>query len=281
MSWIDITLQQVLSAKLLIKMAEVLHHEEDVEGLRHEVVYLTRYVNQNMWEPTTFFYYDRFSDGILSKVKSIASYWAMLADVIPMDKEQAFIAHLSSISEFDRKHRVASLSADTPEFDPGGGYWKGSVWAPTNYMVLRGLTQLGEDSLAYEIARNHLDNVVHVFSETGTLFENYAPDIIKGNDRKDFVGWTGIVPITVLFEYVFGLRPDVPQQRLVLDVRILDEYGVRNYPFGKNGTITVQVDKRKSLLDKPKVNITSTIPFTLDLRWAGGNQLLPIKPDIH
>ncbi|MFZ4569919.1 MAG: trehalase family glycosidase [Bacteroidales bacterium] len=58
-----------------------------------------------------------------------------------------------------------------------GGYWRGSVWAPTNYMVLRGLTNYHRDSPAYEIALNHLNNVVEVFNRTGTLFENYAPEL--------------------------------------------------------------------------------------------------------
>jgi hypothetical protein len=43
-------------------------------------------------------------------------------------------------------------------------------------MVLRGLTEVGRDALAHDIARNHLDNVVTVFEKTGTVHENYAPE---------------------------------------------------------------------------------------------------------
>jgi len=61
--------------------------------------------------------------------------------------------------EFNRLHRVPSLSADHPEYDPKGSYWRGGVWAPTNYMILRGLTSLGYHALAYEIGINHHSNV--------------------------------------------------------------------------------------------------------------------------
>ncbi|MBK7031360.1 MAG: glycoside hydrolase, partial [Bacteroidales bacterium] len=147
-----------------------------------------------MWNESSSFYFDRFQDGSLSEVKSIASYWALLAGIVPANRLDPFIGHLQNPGEFARKHRVATLSADHPLFNPEGGYWRGSIWAPTNYMVLRGLTQNGYDSLAFEIAWNHLNNVVEVFNNTRTLFENYAPDKVQGNDRKDFVGWTGIVP---------------------------------------------------------------------------------------
>lgn len=54
---------------------------------------------------------------------------------------------------FARKHMIPTLSADDANFNPSGGYWNGAVWAPTNYMVLRGLTKCGFDSLAYQIAK--------------------------------------------------------------------------------------------------------------------------------
>jgi glycogen debranching enzyme len=279
MSWIDITLQQVFAGKLLIRMADKLNRQQDVASIRQEIDKLTVFVNDKMWDKGSSFYYDRFSDGKLSKVKSIASYWALLAEIVPEKNLTSFVNHLENPAEFARVHRVATLSGDDPSFEPGGGYWKGSVWAPTNYMVLRGLTQYGLDSLAFEIAANHLDNVVQVFNETGTLYENYAPDKVKGNDRKDFVGWTGIVPISVLFEYVFGLRPDVPNNSLILDVRLTDEYGIRNYPFGEKGLVNIHVDKRKSIVTVPVVNISTNVPLIIKLVWPGGSKIIHAGPN--
>ena len=91
---------------------------------------------------------------------------------------------------------MPSLSADHPEYDPGGGYWLGGVWPPTNYMILRGLGRAGYNDLAHEISREDLDNVVRVYKDTGTLWENYAPErAAQGNRAKDdFVGWSGLAP---------------------------------------------------------------------------------------
>jgi glycogen debranching enzyme len=128
---------------------------------------------------------------------------------------------------------VPSLSADDPNYNPEGEYWRGGVWAPTNYMVLRGLTEAGFHNLAYAVARSHHSHIVEVFEQTGTVWENYAPERPTHGSiaAPDFVGWTGLPPVAVLFEYVFGLRPDVPNHTLVWDVRLLEEHGVTRYRF--------------------------------------------------
>ena len=279
MSWIDTSLQEIFAGKILILMAAQLNRTAEVTAIKTEIEQLTKFLQQNMWEEKTSFFYDRYRDGTLSKVKSIAAYWALLAEAVPKNRVDKFIAHLKNPNEFARLHRVPTLSADDPGFKPEGDYWNGGVWAPTSYLVLRGLTQYKQDSLAFEIAYNHLDNVVKVYNQTGTLWENYAPDSVKGKYRKDMVGWTGLVPISVLFEYVFGIRPDVPKNRITWDIRLLDEFGVKQYPYAAHGMIDFFCAKREKDTDKPKIMIHSTVPFDLKVIWKGGTEILHIQPD--
>jgi hypothetical protein len=49
------------------------------------------------------------------------------------------------------------------------------VWAPTTWMVLKGLTRVGAHDLAADVARNFHDATVKVFAATGTVWENLAP----------------------------------------------------------------------------------------------------------
>lgn len=278
MSWIDITFQEILSGNILIMMAEALDKEDLVQQIKSDVLFLKSFVNKNMWSEKENFYFDRYRDGSLSDVKSIASFWALLADAVPEDRIDGFVHHLADTTEFNRKHRVPTLSASDKNFDPEGGYWNGSVWAPTNYMVLRGLTNYQLDDLAFEIGLNHLQNVVEVFRQTNDLRENYAPDFTKGNDKHKFVGWTGLAPISVMFEYVFGFRPDVPNRTLLIDVNLTDGYGVEQYPFGKDGLINIACKKRKNIMERPRVTIESNISMNVVVKWAGGTFTESIKP---
>jgi hypothetical protein len=277
MSWIDITLQEVFSGSILIDMAEKLHRQNDVKEIKEEATKLKNIINTSMWNDEKGFYFDRLQDGSLSDVKSIAAYWALVAGVVPSTKKEKFIGHLENPAEFARVHRVPTLSADNPYFDPNGGYWLGAVWAPTNYMVLRGLTKYGYDSLAYEIALNHVNNVVEVFTKTNDIRENYAPDKVQGNSGKNFVGWTGLVPISDLFEYVFGIRPDVPNNTLIIDVRLTDEYGVKQYPYGKTGMLDILCKKRTKELDKPSITLQTNVPLKVIVKWKGGKITKEVK----
>lgn len=278
MSWIDITLQQIFVGKILVQTAKVLNRENDTRNIETEMEKLTAYVQEKMWDDKTAFFYDRYRDGSISSIKSIASFWSLLASVVPANDVDRFISHLENPNEFARLHRVATLSADAPGFDPGGGYWCGAVWAPTNYMVLKGLTQYGRDSLAYEIALNHLQHVTEVYEKTGTFWENYPPDFIAGSAMKDFVDWNGLIPIADMFEYVFGIRPDVPSGKLVIDVRLTDEYGIKQYPFGKTGLLDIHCAKRVKKTDKPVLTITSNMPLKVMLKWQNGELFKGIKP---
>ena len=280
LSWIDACLQQALSARLLAAMARQVGREAEMADFAQEAERLAQVVNERMWDEASAFYYDRRPDGSLSTVKTIGAYWALLAGIVPPERLPRFIAHLADEREFRRPHRVPSLTADHPAYRADGGYWLGAVWAPTNYMVLRGLTRAGSDALAHEIAYNHLDNVVRVFHETGTVWENYAPESAAAGKpaKPDFVGWTGLPPVAVLFEYIFGLRPDVPHARLLWDVRLLEEHGVRQYPFGSDGLLDLHCEARASALDRPVIRATSTEPLELEVRWAGGAETMTVTP---
>ena len=66
-----------------------------------------------------------------------------------------------------------------------------------------------------------------------------------GHSKPGYVGWTGLPPIAVLFEDVFGLSPDAPRNRLTWHVRLLGEHGVRRYPFGQSGLLDLKCSPRE------------------------------------
>ena len=278
MTWVDTCLQQVLAARLLLQMADALGRGEEVRDLKDEAELLSRFVNHHLWDDSQAFYFDRWRDGCLSGVKTIGAYWALLAGVVPAGRLRRFTDHLHNPAEFNRPHRVPSLSANTPGYSPEGTYWLGGVWAPTNYMVLRGLTQVGQDDLAYEIAVNHLDNVVEVFRNTGTVWENYAPESAsQGNIAKpDFVGWTGLPPVAVFFEYLLGIQPDVPHGCLRWEVRQIEEHGIRDYPYGEGGLVDLSCARRNSEMDEPEISLRSNVPVDVLVKWKGGSKTLKI-----
>lgn len=279
--WCDSCMFQVYAAKLLIAMAHELGREADIADLIEERDRLTALINEQLWDEGTAFYYDRLPDGTLTGLKNIGAYWALLAGIVPEERMERFVAHLDDTRAFNRPHRVPSLSADHPAYRPDGDYWVGGVWMPTNYMVLSGLRATGRHALADEIARNHAEQVLEVYEATGTIWENYAPEqAAPGKPAKpDFVGWGGLTPIAVLLEYRFGLQPSAPESRLLWDVRLLEEHGVSDYPYGAGGLLDLRCAARASRFDRPQVEVRSNVTLELTVRWDGGQETLLIEPD--
>lgn len=269
MSWVDATMQAAMACEHLILMADELGITDGVEELEDEREKLISYINDKMWDEKDGFYYDRRSNGELLKVKSAAAFWSLISKTAPAGRVERICAHLENKDEFNRKNRVPALSADHPDFSPDGHYWNGGVWPPVVYMVLTGLTANLKHESAHDIAVCNYKNMIEVFRSTGTLWENYAPDkTAPGKPAKgDFVGWTGILPITMLIEYIFGIQISADKNEIVWRINELDRHGFNNLPVGRDSYVSLVCEKRNSKNEKPVVNVKSDKKLTVKVIW--------------
>ena len=246
---LDTSCEMVLFAANLLEVMDILESRSLIEPdnnlrlrLESERSSLTETINRLLWDEKTGFYFDLKPDGSRAPVKTIAAYWALAAGVAGKKQAESLVRWLEDPAAFKRIHRVPVCAASEEGYDPRGGYWRGSVWAPTNTMVLYGLEKYGYHNLAREIALNHLDVVAQVWEDTGTIWENYPPDSISSadSDKRDFVGWSGMGPIRYLLRYAIGLVPDAPNNTLRWnidkDMLTEGEVGCRNFRFGEAET---------------------------------------------
>lgn len=280
MTWLDTCLQQLYIGKILVEFGFYVERWQEIEDIESETKFLKKYIREKLWDPKTSFLYDRYADGSLGDLKSIGAYWALWAEVLEPEELKKFVAHLNDPKTFARKHPVPSIPANHEKYQPDGRYWQGGVWAPTNYMIISGLRQNRFHTEAFDLAKKHHQQVMQVFQNTGTFWEYYAPEKTEPGllARPDFVGWTGLVPISVLFEGIFGIRSSIQQQTIEWDVRLLDEHGIDRYPIGKDGMLSLQCASRSNEKQQPSITIQSNIPLKLKLSWAGGSTTADIKP---
>ncbi len=281
MVWLDACLQQLFMANNLLEMGFYLERWQEIEDFEDEIKMLTKYIQENLWDEKTGFLYDQYADGSLNSTKGIGAYWALYTDVLSKERLDRMVGHLKDTTEFNRPHRVPSLSADNPKYNPVGRYWQGGVWPGTNYMVITGLDKKGYTPLAKEIAGNHFKCVFEVYKNTGTFWEYYAPEAIEPGfmARKDFVGWTGLPPIAVFIEYILGIRSDFAENKVLWDISHKEAHGIERYPFGPDGLVTLKVKARNSLTQEPQVEVKSNVPFELTIRWEGKEKTIQVSAE--
>lgn len=284
MVWLDTCLQQLFMANILLEIGFYLERWQEIEEFEDEIKMLASYIRNNLWDDKTGFLYDQYADGSLNTTKGIGAYWALYSDVLTKQQLDRMVTLLEDTTAFNRTHRIPSLSADNPKYNPKGRYWQGGVWPGTNYMVITGLNNKGYTNLAKEIANNHYNKVFEVYKNTGTFWEYYAPEIVEPGfmARKDFVGWTGLPPIAIFIEYILGIRSDFSENKITWDITQKESHGVERYPFGPEGIVTLKVKKRNSENDIPVINVESNIPFELTIKWGKEKtKTVNIQPGNH
>jgi len=269
---IDISTQMAMFARQLAVLDSIL----DVPGgggvWAEEADSLAVKINAQLWNEERGFYFDLMPDGRQPPVKTIAAFWTLLGGVASPEQASKLVAELRNPATFGRVHAVPSCAASEEGYVRLGGYWRGAVWPSTNTMVIRGLQKYGYDDLAREIALKHVAIVSDVCKETGTIWENYAPDAaVPGRHEngepvvRDMVGWSGIGPILYFMEFAVGLRPDAPSHRLAWTIRSAQRSGCERYRFdGRVVSLTAVPEPGGRNV---ALTIASDGPFTLSVRY--------------
>ena len=208
---VDTSAQLALCAEHLARIARLVGRPDDAVVLLRFHAGMGQALNRLCWHEDDGFYYD-LGYGKQIRRKHIGMFWMLMAGLVPPERVARLLRHLTDPASFWRKVPVAAFPADQAGFDPAGGYWLGGVWAPTNYMVIRGLQRTGQHALAARLARSYYACVAEVYQRTGTFWENYAPDAARPGQpaKPDFCGWSAIAPITLMREFIAPDRKVIP-----------------------------------------------------------------------
>lgn len=299
--WIDSTLQQALAARYLAKIAAHVSTPARAEHWQTEYAELSRRINAKLWNDKDGFYHDLQRTGELNPARHIGALWALVSGVADGAQASRLVAHLENPAEFKRRHVFPALPADDPLYFDNGHYWLGGVWAPTNYMTIKGLEEYGYDKLAHESAKNFLGALTDVYQADlpqskitaldridgplHTLWECYAPELNEpcgagqdgsGFGRGNFVGWTGVGPISLLIENVIGMKIHGASGTVRWDLREDGRVGLERFKVGETNLV--------SLVAEPAgrggrwLRAEAKVPFTLELAWHGKTRRLKIEP---
>lgn len=277
--YIDLACQQALSARCLSKMNEVLKNSQKAEFYKNEHKRICELINRYHWSEKGNFYYDLFArsfDGGKLKfinTKTGAAFWTLICGAADGERAEKVIEHLTNPDEFYTYIPFATLSKDDLNYDRTGGYWLGSAWAPTNFVAVKGMELKNRKGLAREAAIKILNGMCEVDKNPayGGIWECYAPEEARPatNEigeivRANFVGWSGITPITMLIENIIGLKFNAQENKVYFNIFPEKTCGLKNMLFN-GGKVSVECVEYHSLRDKTRIKVTCEKPFTLEV----------------
>ena len=231
--WVDVTAMQALEAECLAASGDALGNTGFAEAYRAEWRNLCACINQYCWDDALGFYVDCDVTGNLFPEKTIAGFWPLIAGAAAPEQARRLTAQLVDSETFWRVHAVPSLPADHSRYADRGALWRGSVWPLENYAIVQGLERSGYFELAARLADNHITTMSHVYKETESHWDNYAPDFIEpGSIAQPESAAAGITAIALLLETILGFDVDAPAQTLHWRPWLAETFSVEHLPIG-------------------------------------------------
>lgn len=101
---------------------------------------------------------------------------------------------------------IRSLSKNNRFFGTGDNYWRGSIWIPINFLLLRGLKTFYQNfdegkKIYISLRDNLIRNLVKNFEITGHIWENYNSITGTGQREPGFCGWSALITLIIKEEY--------------------------------------------------------------------------------
>jgi glycogen debranching enzyme len=276
--WVDMSCQMIIQYNDLAHMCEELGLTERAKSYKAEAKSISDRINKWCWNEHDGFYYDVDEDGNQVKWKTAGTFWPLIAGVASAAQAERLVQHLRDTTTFWRPFVFPTLAADQKGYNPKGGYWLGGVWAPTNYMIIKGLEKYGYTDFASGATEKYLQGMAEVFRKTGTVWENYAPESFEpGKPAKgDFVGWTGCGPIALLIEDVLGFHCDGVRGRLTWNIRRSDRHGIERLCFG-DSKISAVYDPPGVRENSPTITISTDRHIEIVVNRRGKSRIFQVK----
>ena len=243
---VDFNSQQAVNALYMSEIGDILNDKEMSFKYKRKYFSLKTRISSLMWNDNDGFYYDLDENEQQIRVKTIATFWTMLAEIPNEERANKLVDHLKDPESFGTDNPFPSLAASEPEFSEDGDGCRGSVFAPFTYMVIKGLEKYARYELARECSIRHLyfmlDTLHPEGSEKGNIYEAYKPNSdgpavcasIVNFPRPVFLAYTSIATITMVMENIIGLYISLPRKTVDWIMPTLEIMGIENLSLKRN-----------------------------------------------
>jgi hypothetical protein len=173
LAYVGLNAEMAADCEALAKIANILGRRAERIELLNARERLGRLVNERLWDEGRGTWLNRHWSGRLDPVLAPMHFFPILAGIAPGDRAQRFIdGHLLNEGELWGEYVIPTVSRSEASFQDQD-YWRGRIWAPTNFMVGEGLVRCGRFDAWHELVARGLKLLLKAWREQGVVGENY------------------------------------------------------------------------------------------------------------
>lgn len=199
MNSVDCSSLYALDALCLARIARELGLAEDESRWLTEHARMAGLINEHLWCDEVGLYLNRFWDGTFSQRIGCANLYPLIAQVATPERAKRMMSSLHSPDCLGGRWMIPTISRSDPAYKDQG-YWRGTVWPPTNYLAYEGIKTYGFDAEAALVAESGADLFLGNWKREGTCRENYRSDTGEGGGQK-YQSWGPLFSLIILEEF--------------------------------------------------------------------------------
>jgi hypothetical protein len=200
----------IMDCECLSGLADLIGRTEGAE-LR-ERAELSKQGLEEMWDEEFGLYCNKRSDtGAFSRRISATNFYALFSDRVSGERvDRIMQEYFYNPKEFFGAYMIPTIARSDPAYGDQN-YWRGRIWAPTNFLVYLALRRHGLGEPCRILAEKSRDLIMKEWLEKGHVHENFNGDTGEGCDVRNsdkFYHWGGLLSYIALMDGGFIDGPE-------------------------------------------------------------------------
>ncbi|WIV11640.1 trehalase family glycosidase [Proteiniborus sp. MB09-C3] len=200
---VDLNSYLYAEKRYLERIAEVLNKASDANKYKKEAEYVKNFIQRNMFDEETGFFYDVDIDTkkpLVNRGKGIEGAIPLWAEAASKKQAEMVKNILVDETKFNTKVPFPTASKDNERYEPER-YWRGPVWLDQAYFAVKGLKNNGYEDEAKELAKKIVENIQGGMVDGEVIRENYNPENGEGLHCTNF-SWSAGMLLLLCMEYL-------------------------------------------------------------------------------
>lgn len=203
----------IMDCEALAEIAKELGRTEEETELKCRAALIKAGLDTLWDEETGFFQNKRTDNGDFYKRMSPTNFYALLSDQVTQERAgRVANEHFYNPEEFWGDWMMPTIARNDPAYRDQD-YWRGRIWAPTNYLAYISMRKAGLNNACADLARKSKELLLQEWTMNGHVHENYDGDTgmgcgVKNSDK--FYHWGALLSLIALMDAGFIAGSEKP-----------------------------------------------------------------------
>lgn len=173
LSYAGLNALMVMDCRMLVKIGREIGVEDSIiQELTERADILSGKIHDQLWSEEKGCYLNKHWSGEFDPAISPTHFYVWMTENVSKERSEKMLEHLLNKEELWGDYVLPMIARNDPGYSDQD-YWRGRIWAPTNYLAGEALLSAGLETVWQELMKKGYDMFLRCWNEKGIVGENY------------------------------------------------------------------------------------------------------------